>query len=110
MTIHEARQPDDKISGCINELLHKKDQQIIKALAAMGATTVTGAQPGAMTWAFQPTPLRGGTYQFDIGTAGAIPLFLQTLVPVALFLGEPLSFRVSGGTAHRGAMTIQPII
>lgn len=79
---------------------------IIKALEVMGSVAVEGLQAGSLALRFHPAPLKGGDYAFDIGTAGAIALFLQTLLPVAMFMGEPVTFRVTGGTAVRGAMTM----
>jgi RNA 3'-phosphate cyclase len=63
-------------------------------------------QPGADTVTFHPGTLRGGGFQLEIGTAGAIPLFLQTVLSVALFAPGPVTFTVSGGTDVRGAMSM----
>ena len=93
-------------AGRPNPGLKPQHLHIMQALQQMGPVTVTGVQAGAMTVTFAPARLKGGDYHFDIGTAGAIPLFLQTLLPVAFFLGEPVNFTVIGGTDVRGAMTI----
>jgi RNA 3'-phosphate cyclase len=79
---------------------------IVQALSQMSEVQVEGLAPGALALTFYPARLRGGAYEFDIGTAGAIPLFLQTLLPAAIFAGEPIAFTVTGGTDVRGAMTI----
>ncbi len=79
---------------------------IIQALQKMSDAKAEGVVPGSTTVTFWPGQLQGGNYNFDIGTAGAIPLFLQTLLPAACFAGAPISFTVSGGTDVRGAMTI----
>lgn len=93
-------------AGRPNPGLKPQHLHIIQALQQLGPVTVDGAQAGAMALTFTPAQLKGGDYAFDIGTAGAIPLFLQTLLPVAFFLGQPVSFTVTGGTDVRGAMTI----
>lgn len=93
-------------AGRANPGLKPQHLHIIKALQQMGPVGVTGAVAGSLELSFTPAPLKGGVYQFDIGTAGAIPLFLQTLLPTACFLGEPITFTVTGGTDVRGAMTI----
>lgn len=79
---------------------------IIQALLQMSDARAEGVEPGAFTLTFHPGALRGGVYTFEIGTAGAIPLFLQTLLPAAFFADKPLRFTVGGGTDVRGAMTI----
>lgn len=93
-------------AGRPNPGLKPQHLHIIQALQQMGPVAVTGAASGSLQLSFTPAQLKGGNYQFDIGTAGAIPLFLQTLLPVACFLGEPVTFTVTGGTDVRGAMTI----
>ncbi len=93
-------------AGRPNPGLKAQHLHIIRALQEMSAAKVEGVTPGSSTVTFWPAPLQGGDYTFDIGTAGAIPLFLQTLLPAACFAGEPVSFTVSGGTDVRGAMTI----
>ncbi len=63
----------------------------VEAAAAVSGATVTGAQVGATMLTFEPGPVNAGTYYFDIGTAGATSLVLQTI-----FL--PLS--LAAGTSH----------
>jgi RNA 3'-terminal phosphate cyclase (ATP) len=41
--------------------------------------------------------VRGGQYQWDIGTAGSTTLLLMSLLPMAVFAEEETSLRVSGG-------------
>lgn len=79
---------------------------ILKALLQMSNARVEGAQPGALQVTFYPGQLQAGVFQLAIGTAGAIPLFLQTMLPVACFAPGPVTFMVSGGTDVRGAMTM----
>ena len=93
-------------AGRPNPGLKPQHLHILKALQQMGEIKAEGVQAGAREVTFWPGRLQGGDYQFDIGTAGAISLFLQTLLPVAMFVGEPVNFTVTGGTDVRGAMTI----
>jgi RNA 3'-phosphate cyclase len=93
-------------AGRPNPGLKAQHLHIIQALQQMSAAKADGVAPGSATVTFWPAALRGGDYTFAIGTAGAIPLFLQTLLPAACFAGAPVSFTVSGGTDVRGAMTI----
>ncbi len=93
-------------AGRANPGLKPQHLQIVQALQQMGDLALEPLQAGARALTFLPSRLRGGDYRFDIGTAGAIPLFLQTLLPVACFLGAPMRFTVTGGTDVRGAMTM----
>ena len=79
---------------------------ILKALLQMSNARVEGAQPGALQVTFYPGQLQAGVFHLAIGTAGAIPLFLQTILPVACFAPGPVTFMVNGGTDVRGAMTM----
>ncbi|MDQ3247622.1 MAG: RNA 3'-terminal phosphate cyclase, partial [Chloroflexota bacterium] len=79
---------------------------ILKALLQMSDARAEGVKPGASSLTFQPGTLRGGVYHLEIGTAGAIPLFLQTILPAALFAPSPIMLTVTGGTDVRGAMTM----
>jgi RNA 3'-terminal phosphate cyclase (ATP)/RNA 3'-terminal phosphate cyclase (GTP) len=93
-------------AGRANPGLKAQHLHIIEALQAMSDARAEGVALGSMAVTFWPGQVRGGEYSFAIGTAGAIPLFLQTLLPVACFAGAPVTFTVSGGTDVRGAMTI----
>ena len=92
--------------GRPNPGLKAQHVQIINALLQMSDAQVEGLQLGALTLSFAPAQLRGGVYGQAIGTAGAIPLFLQTILPAALFADSSTTFTITGGTDVRGAMTI----
>lgn len=77
-----------------------------RALLQMAQVGITGLTPGSRELTFYPAPLRGGAYELAIGTAGAIPLFLQTILPAAMFADGPVNFSISGGTDVRGAMSL----
>jgi RNA 3'-phosphate cyclase len=86
--------------------LKPQHSHILKALLQISKAQVDNLQPGAMTLHFFPGLLRSGAYQIDIGTAGAIPLFLQTILPAAMFAPSTITYSVGGGTDVRGAMTM----
>ena len=70
----------------------------VRALAEIAAAEVEGATVGSVSLRFTPSRIAGGAYRWDVGTAGAISLVLQTiLIPLAL---APASSRISitGGT------------
>lgn len=75
--------------------------QHLKAVEAVGAVCgaqVRGANPWSTEINFAPGPLRSGTWDFDIGTAGSTTLLLQTvLLPCLCHPGE-YEFRLIGGS------------
>ncbi|KQW99813.1 RNA 3'-phosphate cyclase [Massilia sp. Root418] len=70
----------------------------VQAAAAVCGADVAQAAVGARELAFRPGRIRGGTYNFAIGTAGSSTLVLQTLLPALLFGDAPSTVTVSGGT------------
>ncbi|MEW5761765.1 MAG: RNA 3'-terminal phosphate cyclase [Bacillota bacterium] len=57
-----------------------------------------GAAVGSREITFSPAhPPRGGTFVWDIGTAGSAVLLLLTVLPLALFASGPTVLRVTGG-------------
>lgn len=70
----------------------------ITAAAQLCGAKVTGAAIGSTELVFEPGKIRFGKFKFDIGTAGAITLVLQTVVPIAAFAPSKTSFVVTGGT------------
>lgn len=93
-------------SGRPNPGLKPQHLHIGKALLEMSEARIEGLTLGSQTLTFYPGTIYGGVYGMEIGTAGAIPLFLQTIVPVAMLANSSVTFTVSGGTDVRGAMTI----
>ncbi len=47
---------------------------------------------------FQPGPIRGGDFSFDIGSAGSASLVLQTVLPALFLADRPSTVTVTGGT------------
>jgi len=70
----------------------------VEAAAALGRARVEGATQGATALTFEPQEIRPGAYRFDVGTAGATSLVLQTVaVPLALAPGAS-RMTITGGT------------
>ncbi len=70
----------------------------LRAAAQISAAEVAGDRMGSREIRFAPGVVRPGVYRFDIGTAGASSLVLQTLLlPLALAEGVS-SLSISGGT------------
>jgi RNA 3'-terminal phosphate cyclase (ATP) len=78
----------------------------IEAVAALCDATVDGLHAGAREIEFRPGALLGGSFRFDIGTAGSIPLvMLSCLLPATLSSGS-VEMTVTGGTDVRWAPPI----
>lgn len=70
----------------------------VSAAARISHATVEGARVGSQELSFAPGAIVPGRYHFDIGTAGATALVLQTvLLPLALAHGSS-HLTISGGT------------
>ena len=78
--------------------------QHLKTLEAAGKicnANISGLYPGSREIVFKPGKIRGGSYKFDIGTAGSISLMLQCLAPIASFADSEVKLRIIGGTNVR---------
>ena len=70
----------------------------VQAAARISAAQVEGDRIGSQELAFSPGTVVAGNYHFDIGTAGATSLVLQTvLLPLALASGST-QLHILGGT------------
>jgi len=56
---------------------------------------------------FSPRKLDVQDKTIDIGTAGSIPLILQTLIPLFTFAKKEITLEIIGGTAGLGSLTIE---
>lgn len=70
----------------------------VNAARLISGATVEGDSPGSTELTFSPRVPQGGTYSFDIGTAGSTSLVLQTVLPALLFAGRISSVTLMGGT------------
>ena len=70
----------------------------VKAVAAFCGGTVEGLEAKTREIIFRPGALRGGEFDFDVGTAGSITLVLQAALPVAAACHEPVRMIITGGT------------
>ena len=75
----------------------------VKAVAALCGAEAEGLEVKSREISFWPGPLRGGQFDFPIGTAGSITLVLQAALPVAVACGEKLRMNITGGTDIRAA-------
>lgn len=73
----------------------------VQAAARISGAGVLGADLGSTELVFTPGLLKGGHYEFAIGSAGSCTLVLQTLALALLHADAPSTLRISGGT-HNG--------
>lgn len=75
-------------------------QHLTSVMAAqrVSGAEVKGAELGSMTLEFVPGKVRGGEYEFTVGTAGSVTLVLQTVLPALLRADAPSRLKLSGGT------------
>jgi RNA 3'-terminal phosphate cyclase (ATP) len=81
----------------------------VKAAAEICKADVSGLQVGSTTVKFVPRQHDFSDKDIDIGTAGSLPLLLQTLTPTLIFSDKPITLKARGGTAGRGAPTAEYI-
>jgi RNA 3'-terminal phosphate cyclase (ATP) len=78
--------------------LAKQHLSCVRAACEICDGQCKGAALGSQVLDFQPGPICGGDFTFDIGSAGSATLVIQTILP-ALFLAEkPSTVTVVGGT------------
>ncbi len=58
-------------------------------------------QLGSTELSFQPGKIKSGRYEFDIGTAGSITLFLQAIIIPCLFAPDKITLTIKGGTSGK---------
>lgn len=75
----------------------------VMAVASLCGAETEGLEAQSREILFRPGRLRGGRFDFCVGTAGSITLVLQAALPVAVACGEGLWMRITGGTDVRAA-------
>ncbi len=70
----------------------------VRAASLVCGASVHGAFDGSPDLRFEPGPVAGGDFRFEIATAGAVTLVLQTVVPVLATAPGPSRIEITGGT------------
>lgn len=70
----------------------------VRAAAHIARAEVDGDAAGSTQLHFAPGGVRNGVFHFDIGTAGSVPLVLQTVILPLLFAGGRSTVVLTGGT------------
>ncbi len=73
----------------------------VRAAAAVCGAEVSGDEMGSTELHFSPGEIQSGRWKFDVGTAGATTLVLQTVIPALLFAPGSSHVQVHGGTNVR---------
>jgi len=90
----------------------------VKACARMCNAQVEGAVVNSREIVYKPDKeIKGGYYQWEIGTAGSTTLLVMTVLPLALFADDETVLRISGGlfqdfapSAHHMQHVLFPIL
>jgi len=78
--------------------LRPQHLKAIQALQQICQGSLDGGEIGSKEIRFKPgVEVKGGCYQWDIGTAGSTTLLSMTLLPAACFSTGAMSFKISGG-------------
>jgi RNA 3'-terminal phosphate cyclase (ATP) len=85
-------------AGRLRPGLRPQHLAAVHAAAMSCGAEVHGAFDGSPDLRFVPGPVAPGDFQFDIGTAGAATLVLQTVLPVLATAPSPSRVVVTGGT------------
>jgi len=69
-----------------------------RAIAELTEASLEGATLRSTEIWFRPArAARGGSYSWDIGSAGSTTMMAMTLIPLACFADRPCTFRLKGG-------------
>ncbi len=78
--------------------LRPQHLKAVEAVAELVDARLEGAEVGSQRLTFVPRRRpRGGTYRWDIGTAGSATLLVQTVLPVLAFADGPSRALIRGG-------------
>jgi len=78
--------------------LRPQHLKAIEALKQMCQGKLEGGKVGSSEIKFRPGgAVKGGHYEWDIGTAGSTTLLVMTLLPAACFARKAMSFKIAGG-------------
>lgn len=85
--------------------LFRQHLTAFKAAAEICNARMEGAELGSSEIAFYPDKIKGGDYEFSIGSAGATPLVAQTIIPILAHAHSESNVRITGGTHNQWAPT-----
>jgi RNA 3'-terminal phosphate cyclase (ATP) len=78
--------------------LRPQHLQAVEACRVLSGGKLEGARVDSQEIFYEPgLVLKGGSFHWDIGTAGSTTMLAYTLLPLALFAGAPSHFSLTGG-------------
>jgi len=92
--------------GRCNPGLQAQHLKGVEACIEICGAKTKGLRIGSTEVEFIPGKIKGGTYNIDIGTAGSIPLILQTLVVPCIHADKEMILNIKGGTDVKWSPTI----
>ena len=81
-----------------NPGLAKQHLSCVQAACRICNGQCRGASLRSHVLDFQPGPIQGGDFSFDIGSAGSASLVIQTVLPALFLADRPSMVTVTGGT------------
>ncbi len=90
-----------------NPGLGRQHLTAVRAAAQICGAVLCGDEMGSTRLRFEPGEVRGGEYQFSVGTAGSANLVLQTVLPALMLADEPSALTLEGGTHNQAAPPFQ---
>jgi RNA 3'-terminal phosphate cyclase (ATP) len=85
-------------AGRVRTGLQPQHLAAVRAVAMLCGASVGGAFDGSPDVRFEPGPVRAGEFRFEIATAGALTLLLQTVIPPLATASEPSRVEATGGS------------
>ncbi len=93
-------------SGRCTSGLKAQHVYCVKALSQLCNAKAEFAERGSTKLKFYPGPIKGGSIQVDIGTAGSITLLLQAVLLPCFFAPKPVRLTLTGGTDVHWSMPV----
>jgi RNA 3'-terminal phosphate cyclase (ATP) len=78
--------------------LQRQHLAAVRAACAVSGGVARGAELGSSEVELHPGPVRGGTFELGVGSAGSTLLVLQTVLPPLLLADGPATLELEGGT------------
>ena len=78
--------------------LRPQHLKVLEAAASLcGGKLVGGTVGSKEIWFYPGKPIKGGTFRWDIGTAGSTAMLALSLIPLGLFADAVSLYRMTGG-------------
>ena len=78
--------------------LRPQHLKVLEAAASLCGGKLDGGTVGSKEIWFHPgKAIKGGTFNWDIGTAGSTAMLALSLIPLGLFADGPSTYRMTGG-------------